>query len=190
MSAHHRRRRTPLVTTSTQVAMRLQRSIFGLSARSNAWRSCIVPCVALVASLAVTSPASAAGKATVTTTVNKLSFSEHYDSGGCPFPGSTEYLTGVEHHHITELPDGTLNLVDGSNVKILEVSDDPSVAPRERQSTDEITLHLINNGPKIYHESFHDSNTVFGDIFLVTTFVAVNGVVRVDHFIGRNLPTC
>ena len=56
--------------------------------------------------------------------------------------------------------------------------------------TDEITLHLINNGPTIYHESFHDSNTVFGDIFVVTTFVAVNGDVRVDYFIGRNLPTC
>jgi hypothetical protein len=64
------------------------------------------------------------------------------------------------------------------------------VAPRERQSTDEIITHLINNGPVISHESFHDNNTVFGDIFVVTTFVAVNGDVRVDHFIGRNLPTC
>lgn len=190
MSAHHRHRRTPLVTTPTEVAMRLQRSIFGLSARSNAWRSCIVPCVALVALLAVSSPASAAGQATVTTTVDKISYSEHYDSGGCPFPGSTEYVTGVGHRHVTELPDGTLNVVDGINVKILEVSDDPLVAPRERQSTDEIITHLINNGPTIYHESFHDSNTVFGDIFVVTTFVAVNGDVRVDHFIGRNLPTC
>ena len=190
MPIHHHRRHAALATALTAVATRLQPSIVGLSARSKAWRACIVPCVALMAALAVAAPASADGQATVTTTVNKISYSEHYDSGGCPFPGSTEYLTGVEHHHITELADGTLNLVDGSNVKILEVSDDPSVAPRERQSTDEIILHLINNGPKIYHESFHDSNTVFGDIFLVTTFVAVNGVVRVDHFIGRNLPTC
>lgn len=190
MPTHHHRRHTALATALTAVATRLQPSIVGPSARSNAWRSCIVPCVALMALLAVAAPASAVGQATVTTTVNKISFSEHYDSGGCPFPGSTEYLTGTEHRHVTELADGTLNFVYGSNFKILEVSDDPSVAPRERQGTDEITLHLINNGPTIYHESFHDSNTVFGDIFVVTTFVAVNGDVRVDHFIGRNLPTC
>jgi hypothetical protein len=190
MPTHHHRRRTALATALMHVAMRLQRSLFGLSARSKAWRSCVVPCVGLVAALAVAAPASADGQATVTTIVNKLSFSEHYDSGGCPFPGATEYLTGVEHRHITELSDGTLNVVYGVNFKILEVSDDPSVAPRERQGTDEIITHLINNGPLIYHESFHDSNTVFGDIFVVTTFVAVNGDVRVDHFIGRNLPTC
>ena len=190
MPAHNHGRRTALAAALTEVAMRLQRSTVGPPTRSNAWRSCMVPCVALVALLAVSSPASAAGQATVTTTVNKLSFSEHYDNAGCGIPGSTEYLTGIEHRHVTELADGTLNVVDGINFKILEVSDDPSVAPRERQGTDEITLHLINNGPKIYHESFHDSNTVFGDIFVVTTFVAVNGDVRVDHFIGRNLPPC
>jgi hypothetical protein len=190
MPAHHHRRRTALVTALTEVAMRLQRPIFGSPARSRAWRSCMVPCVALVAALAVTSPASADSQATVTTTVRKFSYSEHYDSGGCPFPGSTEYVTGIEHRQVVELSDGTLNLVYGDNFKILEVSDDPSVAPRERQGTDEIIQHLINNGPVIYHESFHDSNTVFGDIFVTTTFVAVNGDVRVDHFIGRNLPYC
>jgi hypothetical protein len=190
MPAHHRRHRTALATARTAVAPPLQRSILGRSARSKAWRYWLVPCVGLVATLAVTSPALAQGRATVTTTVDKISYSEHYDSGGCPFPGSTENVTGVGHRHVTELPDGTLNVVDGINVKILEVSDDPSVAPRERQSTDEIITHLINNGPTIYHESFHDSNTVFGDIFVVTTFVAVDGVVRVDHFIGRNLPYC
>src|SRR5215212_6118151 len=184
MPTHYHRRRTAAVAT------RLQPSIVGWSARSKAWRACIVPCVAVMAALAVAAPASADGQATVTTTVDKISYSEHYGNGGCPFPGSTEYVTGVEHRHVTELPDGTFNVVDGMNVKILEVSDDPSVAPRERQSTDEIIMHLINNGPLISHESFHDSNTVFGDIFVVTTFVAVNGDVRVDHFIGRNLPTC
>jgi hypothetical protein len=190
MPTPHHRRHTALATALTAVATRLQPSIVVLSARSKAWRACIVPCVALMAALAVAAPASADGQATVTTTVNKISYSEHYDSGGCPFPGSTEYVTGVEHRHVTDLPDGTLNVVYGITVKVLEVSDDPSVAPRERQSTDEIITHLINNGPVISHESFHDHNTVFGDIFVVTTFVAVNGDVRVDHFIGRNLPTC
>jgi hypothetical protein len=161
-----------------------------MSAVSKAWRSCLVPSVALVAALAVTAPASAAGNATVTTTVNKIAYSEHYDSGGCPFPGSTEYWTGIEHRHVTALSDGTLNVVLGDNWKILEVSDDPSVPPRERQGTDEIITHLINNGPTIYHESFHDKNTVFGDIFVTITLVAIDGDVRVDHFIGRNLPTC
>jgi hypothetical protein len=190
MPAHHHRRHGALAPALTAVATRLKRSIFGLSPRSKPWRVSIVPCLALIAALAVTSTASANGQATVTTTVTPISYSEHYDSGGCPFPGSTEYVTGVEHRHVTALPDGTLTVVDGLNVKILEVSDDPSVAPRERQSTDEIIAHLINNGPLISHESFHDHNTVFGDIFVVTTFVAVNGDVRVDHFIGRNLPTC
>jgi hypothetical protein len=189
MPAHHHRRRTALVTALTEAATRLQRSISGLSARSKAWRSCIVPCVGLVGALAVTAPASADAQATVTTTVHKLAYSEHYDAG-CGIPGSTEYVTGIEHRQVVQLADGTLNLVYGLNVKILEVFDDPSLAPRERQSTDEITQHLINNGPLIYHESFHDSNTDFGDIFVVTTFVAVNGDVRVDHFIGRNLPPC
>jgi len=187
MPAHHHRRHTALATA---VATRPQPSIVDLSARSKAWRACIVACVALMAALAVVAPASADGQAAVTTSVDKISYSEHYNSGGCPFAGSTEYVTGVGHRHVTELSDGTLNVVDGINVKILEVSDDPSVAPRERQSTDEIITHLINNGPLIYHESFHDSNTAFGDIFVVTTFVAVNGDVRVDHFIGRNLPSC
>jgi hypothetical protein len=187
MSAHHHRRHT---AAPAAVATRVKRSIFGLRPRSKAWRACIAPCLALMVPLAVTSTASAAGQATVTTTVTPISYSEHYDSGGCPFPGSTEYVTGVEHRHVTALPDGTLTVVDGLNVKILEVSDDASVAPRERQSTDEIITHLIDNGPVISHESFHDHNTDFGDIFVVTTFVAVNGDVRVDHFIGRNLPTC
>lgn len=190
MRAHHHRLRTALATAREAIATRLQPSTFGLSARSKAWRAWLVPCVGLVVALAVSSPASAAGNATVTTTVKKVSYSEHYDSGGCPFPGSTEYWTGIEHLHVTALADGTLNVVLGNNWKILEVSDDPSVPPRERQGTDEIITHLINNGPTIYHESFHDNNTVFGDIFVTTTFVAVNGDVRVDHFIGRNLPYC
>jgi len=51
---------------------------------------------------------------------------------------------------------------------------------------------LINNGPTVFHESFHDFNTDFGDIFFSTTFVAVDGEVLVDHNIARNIPpeTC
>jgi hypothetical protein len=125
MPVHHHRRHTALAPALTAVATRLKRSIFRPSPRSKAWRACIVPCLASMVALAVTSTASADGQATVTTTVRPISYSEHYDSGGCPFPGSTEYVTGVEHRHVTALPDGTLTLVYGLNVKILEVSDDP-----------------------------------------------------------------
>jgi hypothetical protein len=190
MPAHHRHHHTARATARTLVATPLQRTILGMSAASRAWRACLVPCVALVVALAVAAPASAAGDATVTTTVTKISYSEHYDNAGCGIPGTTEYWTGIEHRHVTALASGTFDVVLGDNWKIVEVSDDPSVPPRERQGTDEIITHLINNGPTIYHESFHDKNTVFGDIFLTTTLVAIDGDVRVDHFIGRNLPPC
>jgi hypothetical protein len=59
----------------------------------------------------------------------------------------------------------------------------------ERRGTDAGTFQLVNNGAKVLsHESFHDFNTDFGDIFLTATFVAVNGKVLVDLYIGRNLP--
>jgi hypothetical protein len=63
------------------------------------------------------------------------------------------------------------------------------VPVRERQGTDALTFQLVNDGAvEVFHESFHDNNTVFGDIHLYVTFVTVNGEVKVDHFFGRNLP--
>ena len=145
-----------------------------------------------LASLAIAGPAAAAGQATVTTTVDHLFANpEHFD--GCPGePGVTEYATGTERRQVVELANGTLNVSSGWTLRITEVSDDPTVPPRERQSTDAFTFHLINNGPEVQHESFHDMNTGFGDTFSFTTFVrAVDGEVRVDHTFERNpFPGC
>ena len=105
----------------------------------------------------------------------------------------TEYATGTERQQVVELATGTLNVSFGWTLRITEVSDDPTVPPRERQSTDAQTFHLINNGPEmIFHESFHDMNTGFGDTFSFTTVVrAVDGEVRVDHHFERNpFPGC
>ena len=161
------------------------------SARSRARRSwtAIAIAIALCAlvSLAVAAPASAAGRPTVTTTVNHFSKVNHYDGCG-GFAGVTEYATGTEHLHVVEFANGTVNVSYGETFWITEVSDDPTVPPRERQGTDALTFHLINNGPEIFHESFHDRNTGFGDTFFFTTFVAVDGEVRVDHTFVRNPP--
>jgi hypothetical protein len=62
------------------------------------------------------------------------------------------------------------------------------VAPRDRHVTDAGVFNLIDNGPTVFHESFHDRNTDWGDIFVTTTFVEVNGKVQVDHTLARNLP--
>jgi hypothetical protein len=132
-------------------------------------------------------PAVAQEPPTVTTEVNHFSKVAHFPPG-CGFPGSTEYSTGTEHLQVVEFTDGTLHVAYGETFTILEVSDDPTVPPRERQGTDALTFHLINNGPEIFHESFHDKNTVFGDIFFMTTFVAINGEVQVDHTLARNPP--
>jgi hypothetical protein len=137
--------------------------------------------------LAIAAPARAQGAPTVTTDVNHFSKVAHFPACG-GFAGTTEYATGTEHLQVVELTDGNLNVAYGETFKILEVSDDPTVPQRERQGTDALTFHLIDNGPEIFHESFHDNNTVFGDIFLTTTFVAVNGEVRVDHTLARNQP--
>jgi hypothetical protein len=120
-------------------------------------------------------------------TVNNRSEVEHFDGCGGS-PGVTEYLTGREHLHFVEFTNGTLNVSYGTPFWVTEVSDDPTVPPRQRQGTDAWTFHLIDNGPEVFHESFHDLNTGFGDTFAVTTFVAVDGQVRVDHDLVRNPP--
>ena len=163
------------------------------SARSRARRSRIAIALCALASLAIAGPAAAAGQATVTTTVDHLFANpEHFD--GCPGePGVTEYATGTERLQVVELANGTLNVSLGRTLRITEVSDDPTVPPRERQLTDAQTFHLINNGPgvTISHESSHDMNTGFGDTFFYTTVVAVDGEVRVDHHFERNpFPGC
>jgi hypothetical protein len=155
---------------------------------SRARRLGVAVAICAIASLAIAGSAAAAGNATVTTTVSHFSKATHFDP--ClGFAGTTEYATGTEHLHVVELADGTRHVSYGETFWITEVSDDPTIPSRERQGTDALTFHLINNGPEIFHESFHDKNTFFGDIFFFTTFVAVDGKVRVDHTFVRNPPS-
>src|SRR3954454_20477032 len=106
------------------------------SARSRARRSCIAIALWALSPLALAGPAAAAGQATVTTTVEHLfSNPEHLD--GCPGePGVTEYATGTERLQVVELANGTVNGSLGRTLRITEVSDDPTVPPRQRQLTD------------------------------------------------------
>ena len=50
-------------------------------------------------------------------------------------------------------------------------------------------MQLVNNGAvEVFRESFLDQPTIWGNIAFYTTFVAINGEVKVDHFFGRDLP--
>jgi hypothetical protein len=127
---------------------------------------------------------------TVTTQVDKFSKVMHFDAAPeCNEPsGTTEYVTGIEHLQVVSQGD-TIHVAFDETFWTLEVADDPAIPTRERHGTDAISFNLVDNGAvRVFHESFHETNTVFGDIFLSTTFHAVNGEVLVDHFIGRNLP--
>jgi hypothetical protein len=124
---------------------------------------------------------------TITTKVDKFSVVHHFEAcAGAP--ANTEYFSGIEHLQIVEQGDD-IHVSYGVTFHVFEVYDDPSIPTRERRGTDAISFQLVNNGTvRVFHESFHDFNSDFGDIFLATTFVAVNGEVLVDHFLGRNLP--
>jgi hypothetical protein len=193
MPADHHHHRKPLVTSLADVAVPSSGHKLRLPARSRARRSCVAIALCALGSLAIAGPAAAAGQATVTATVNHL-FSNPEHFFGCPGePGVTEYATGTERVQSVELASGTLNVSLGRTLRIIEVSDDPTVPPRERQVTDAQTFHLINNGPQvIFHDSFHDMNTGFGDTFSFSTYVvAADGEVRVDHSFERNpFPGC
>jgi hypothetical protein len=145
---------------------------------------------AAVSALAGGTTAASAGTPTVTTTVDKFSVVVHFDAApecGLPY-GSTEYQTGTEHLQIVRDGDN-LHVAFGDSFQITQVSDNPAIPTRERKGSDAGTFQLVNNGAeRIFHESFHDFNSDFGDIFTTTTFVAVNGQVLVSHSIDRNLP--
>ena len=163
-------------------------SAVGVTAVSTIRRFLLVLVTAAgLAALWIAGPAAAAGSPAVTTIVRPISFAEHFDAA-CGLPGSTEYWSGTERYHAVEFADGSVNITWGASFKVHQVSDDPTVAPRDRQGTDANVFHLSDNGPVVFHESFHDRNTDWGDIFLTTTFVEVNGEVQVDHTLTRNLP--
>ena len=102
--------------------------------------------------------------------------------------GVTIFAQGTEHLHVTEFDD-SYHVAYGETFKIQEVSDDPSIPVVETQGTDALTYHFIKGGAvEVFHESFHDNNTPWGDIAFYTTFVVVNGEVHVDHTFGRDNP--
>jgi hypothetical protein len=147
--------------------------------------------VMLVAAAAVAligwTTAASAGTPTITTKVDKFSFVHHYDACGS-VPANTEYGSGTEHLQIVRDGDD-IHVAFGDTFQISEVYDDPAIPTRERRGSDAGTFQLVNNGAVVvFHESFHDLNTDFGDIFFITTFHAVNGEVLVDHTLARNPP--
>src|SRR4051794_21360483 len=136
MSAHHHHRRKALVTGPAEVAVPSSNHRPRPSARSRARRSCLAIALSALASLAIAGPAAAAGQPTVTTTVKDLSEVEHFDGCGAGAPGVTEYLTGRDHLQVVDFGDGTGKVTYGSTFRITEVSDDPTVPPRERRGTE------------------------------------------------------
>jgi len=87
--------------------------------------------VALAAGLTgvVVNPSQALAAATV----NHFSHVQHFDAG-CGFPATTEYSTGTEHLIVQELPNGTFHVTYGETFTVLQVADDPDIAPFERQA--------------------------------------------------------
>jgi hypothetical protein len=153
-------------------------------------RALLALVVATASALIGWTTAASAKAPTITTQVDKFSKVIHFDAApecGLPY-GSTEYQTGTEHLQIVEQGDN-IHLSFGDTFQITQVSDNPAIPTRVRRGADAGTFQLVNNGAVVLsHESFHDFNTDFGDIFLTASFVAVNGKVLVDHLISRNLP--
>jgi hypothetical protein len=131
--------------------------------------------------------AASAETPSITIQQDKFSVVDHFDAcGGAP--ANTEYFSGIEHLVIVREGDD-IHVDYTIAFHVFEVYDDPSIPTRERRGEDAISFQLVNNGAAvIQHESFHDLNSDFGDIFLITTFHAVNGEVLVDQVLSRNLP--
>jgi hypothetical protein len=108
-------------------------------------------------------------------------------------PGSTEI--GTANSHLVRIDDGTMLHVQFMETFWVEMLwDDPSIPEGQRQGTDTLTFQMPRNGTVVFHESFHDFGPApFLDgadayIQAFVTFVAKDGVVRVDHSFGRDLP--
>jgi hypothetical protein len=156
-------------------------------------RTSLVFVVALVGSVVGVMPAVAEPlPPEVTTVISHEAETQHLEADpACLMPvGVTEIQEGTERFHTVEQGD-TLHFVAGETVRIQEISDDPSIPTSERQATDAVIFQHIENGGavvEVFHESFHDKPTVWGDIAFYVTFVSVDGEVRVDRVFGRNLP--
>jgi hypothetical protein len=148
---------------------------------------------ALVASMSsLTSPAMAAGNRPTVTTVISHDDEVYYIPANpdCDMPvGVTETQQGTERRHIVETDDD-FHFVAGETVLVTGVWDDATLGPLPtRRVTDAVVFHRINDGKVvIFHESFRDRGTPYGDIAVQMTYVEVNGIVKVERFSGRNLP--
>ena len=107
----------------------------------------------------------------------------------CGGVGATEVQEGTEWRHTVE-SDDDFHFVAGETVFIYTTLDDPSLpTPPTRHQTDTVVFHAINDEfVVIFHESYRDRNTFYGDISVKETHVDINGEVKVDRFDGRNLP--
>jgi hypothetical protein len=107
----------------------------------------------------------------------------------CGEVGATEVQQGTERLHVV-ISDDDVHLVAGETVWIYTTLDDPSLpTPAPRHQTDAVVFHSINDERVvIFHESFRDRNTEFGDISVNETSVVVHGDIKVERFVGRNLP--
>lgn len=117
---------------------------------------------------------------------------QHFPAGDCG-PGSTEIATG--NSHLIVVDDGTtLHVQFMETFKVRMIWDDDLFPEATRQGTDALHFNLNRNGTETFHESFHDFGPApFADgadmhIQLFVTFVAKDGDVKVDHFMGRDLP--
>ena len=149
----------------------------------------VVGALALVATTAA--PAFAAVRPTVERNIH---FEEvQYFPGSDCGPGSTEIATG--NSHMVVVDDGTMLHVQFTETfQVQMIWDDPTMPDGYRQGTDALTFQLTRNGTQVFHESFHDFGPApflggaDAHIQFFATFVAKDGVVRVDHSFGRDLP--
>jgi hypothetical protein len=102
---------------------------------------------------------------------------------------STEVQQGTEWHHLVGNEDG-FHVVAGEAVWVYGTWDDPSLTPpTPRHIAHAIVIQSIKDERVlIFHESYQDRNTFWGDISVNQTLVIVNGEVKVGHFRGRNEP--
>jgi hypothetical protein len=150
---------------------------------------------AMLGAVALALTAAAPAFAAVRPTVERdIHFEEvHYFPGSDCGPGSTEIATGNSHTVVVD--DGTmLHVQFMETFQVRMIWDDPTMPDGYRQGTDALTFQLTRNGTQVFHESFHDFGPAAflggadAQIQLFVTFVAKDGVVRVDHFFARDLP--
>jgi hypothetical protein len=103
--------------------------------------------------------------------------------------GSTEVQQGTEWHHAVG-SDDSFHLVAGEAVWVYTTWDDPSLTPPDtRHIAHAIVIQSIKDEKVlIFHESYQDRNTYWGDISVNQTLVIVDGVLKVGNYRGRNEP--